>query len=305
MMGGSGVLPDLETCGDGETLSFDKALFNWLVRSCTEDRLGVRGDEKLACKVLLVAVRNALQAIDGREGQFQYSLVPEGFKAYKIGQGAIKRAKKPTGRMESNIVRGYAEKLRAAIDRHAFTRSALWKEFVGNCEELHHVLMLKYDRMRAAATAQAGRQANATVNSGKIDPVTIEPCVAGTIARYESLERVLLDSDCYEIFELTEEKIASFHPPSGTALAPGHEDTLRKHFQVYRDNIMFHNLAVKKFPATFGSNKKMMLFLWKVRAPPHTLPRTPFAPHMPLVGAPVEGRGLQATGKACAMRAHD
>ena len=34
--------------------------------------------------------------------------------------------------------------------------------------------------------------------------------------------------------------------------------------QLYRDNIIFHEIVIKKFPATFGSQRKMMLFLWKV-----------------------------------------
>ena len=86
-------LPDRETCAEEAELSFDKALYNWLVDLCEQDGLGVRRDERESCAKLLRAVRDALQAIDGREGSFQYSRVPEGFKSYKVGSHPIKRAK--------------------------------------------------------------------------------------------------------------------------------------------------------------------------------------------------------------------
>lgn len=163
-MTGASELPDLETCDDGAELSFDKALFNWLVNMCKADGLGVRGDDKKSCAKLLTAVRNALQAIDGREGNFQYSRVPERFKEYKSGDGAIKRAKKPAkSSLDSKVIRGYADTLRGAIDTHAFTRSPLWKAFVGDCDELYAVLALKYNKMREASKAQAERQADPTV----------------------------------------------------------------------------------------------------------------------------------------------
>ena len=66
-------LPDRETCAEEAELSFDKALYNWLVDLCEQDGLGVRRDERESCAKLLRAVRDALQAIDGREGSFQYS----------------------------------------------------------------------------------------------------------------------------------------------------------------------------------------------------------------------------------------
>jgi hypothetical protein len=263
----AGQLPDLETCDDGDELTFDKALFNSLVNMCKDDGLGVRPDEKESATTLLKTVRDALQAIDGREGDFQYSRVPARFKEYKSGESPIKRAKKPAKRaLDSRIIRGYADKLRGALDRHGFTRSPLWAAFVGDCDELHAVLMLKYNRMRAAAVAEAERHADPTPRTGNIEPETIESCEAGTIARYESLERVLLGMENYEVMELTEEMITSFYPPSEKALK--NESTLRTHYQFYRDNIIFHSIAVKKFPATFGSQRKLMLFLWKVPIDP-------------------------------------
>ena len=65
-------LPDRETAADEAELSFDQRLYNWLVDMCEEQGLGVRGDEKKECEYLLKATRDALQAIDGREGSFQY-----------------------------------------------------------------------------------------------------------------------------------------------------------------------------------------------------------------------------------------
>ena len=187
IMGGN-VLPDLET-GDGDngddaSLSFDKSLFNWLVKSCQEDGLGVQGDEKRERTLLIKAVRDALQAIDGREGSFQYSRVPEWFKAYKIRDGAIRRAKKPSkSRLASNDVRGYADKLRDAIDRHAFTKSPRWKVFIGNCDELCSVRMLKYESMRGAATAQAQRNSSPTVNRVRCSPPSLSSSSTRTRSR--------------------------------------------------------------------------------------------------------------------------
>ena len=156
-----GELPDLFTCEHGYELAFDKALFNWLVDDCKHDNLGVRRDEIECCTLLLKAVRDGLQAMDGREGNFQSSRVPERFKAYKA---LIKRAKKPAkAALKSVVIRGYADRLRGAIDRHAFTRSTLWADFVGDCVELHAVLAIKYDQMTGKATAQAQQRADPTV----------------------------------------------------------------------------------------------------------------------------------------------
>jgi hypothetical protein len=169
-MGGAFTLPDRETCSEDSKLSFDKALFNWLIDCCEADKLGVRTDEKKSCTLLLKAVRDALQAMDGREGSFRYSRVPESFKAYKE---TIRRAKKPaTASLQATVVRGYADSLRGALDRHAFTRSQLWADFVGDCNELHAVLMIKYDQMRGHATSEAQRNADPTVRSGQIKPET-------------------------------------------------------------------------------------------------------------------------------------
>ena len=47
----------------------ERKLYNWIVDMCEEQGLGVRGDEKKECEYLLKATRDALQAIDGREGR--------------------------------------------------------------------------------------------------------------------------------------------------------------------------------------------------------------------------------------------
>ena len=157
-------LPDRETGADEDELSFDKALYNWLVDSCEADRLGVRRDEKEDCAKLLKAVRDSLQTIDGRESSFQYARVPQSFKSYKTGVGAVKRTKKPAKKeLASGLIRGYADRLRGAIDRNAFTHSPLWAGFVADCDELYNVLMLKYHKMRGDAEAEAERRANPTV----------------------------------------------------------------------------------------------------------------------------------------------
>ena len=172
-------LPDRHS---GDELSFEKALFNWLRDQCQADGLGVRRDELEECGKLLANVRDALQAIDGREGQYRYSRVPEGFKAYKSAKPPIKRAKKPANKsLDAKVVRGYADKLRGAIDRNAFTRSDLWKPFVGDCEELYAVLMLKYDDMRGHSAAQAERRADPTVCSAP--PPSPPPCPAPSWSR--------------------------------------------------------------------------------------------------------------------------
>ena len=193
-------LPDRETAADEAELSFDQRLYNWLIDMCEEQGLGVRGDEKKECEYLLKATRDALQAIDGREGSFQYSRVPEAFKTYKVGARPVKRAKAPNKlKLASGDIQTKADKLRSAIDRHAFTRSPLWASFVGNCNELHDVLTSKFDKMRGDAQANAERRAVPTVLMATISAETIEPCEAGTIERYASLERKLLAMQNYDI----------------------------------------------------------------------------------------------------------
>ena len=46
-------LPDRETIAEEAELSFDKALYNWLVDMCAAEGLGVRRDEKEECAKLL------------------------------------------------------------------------------------------------------------------------------------------------------------------------------------------------------------------------------------------------------------
>ena len=75
-MGGAFTLPDRETCSEDSNLSFDKALFYWLIDWCEADKLGVRTDEKKSCLLLLKAVRDALQAMDGHEGSFRSYSTP-------------------------------------------------------------------------------------------------------------------------------------------------------------------------------------------------------------------------------------
>mmetsp|Transcript_37677 Transcript_37677/g.112456 ORF Transcript_37677/g.112456 Transcript_37677/m.112456 type:complete len:1111 (-) Transcript_37677:584-3916(-) len=99
-----------------------------------------------------------------------------------------------------------------------------------------------------------------------MNPCFIEACEAGTIERYTSLEAELLELAEYEIYELTEEAIALLHPPSDEAR--NNASSLRSHFQRYRDNIRFHSIAIKKYPVTFGGDKKLMLFLWRVPKEP-------------------------------------
>ena len=96
-MQGADHLPDRETHDVGCTLTFDKALYNWIIELCRADSLGVRSDEVASCSRLLKAVRDALQAIDGREGAFRYARVPARWKEYTklTGDQAIKRAKRP------------------------------------------------------------------------------------------------------------------------------------------------------------------------------------------------------------------
>eukprot|EP00966_Prymnesium_polylepis_P027535 636640-Prymnesium_polylepis.1 len=67
--------------------------------------------------------------------------------------------------MAANDIRRYTDSLRGALDRNAFTRTTLWAHFVGDCNELHAVLMIKYDQMRGHATSEAQRRADPTVRS--------------------------------------------------------------------------------------------------------------------------------------------
>ena len=99
-----------------------------------------------------------------------------------------------------------------------------------------------------------------------MNPCFIEACEAGTIERYTSLEDELLELAEYKIYELTEEAIALLHPPSDQVR--NNPSSLRSHFQRYRDNIRFHSIAIKKYPVTFGGDKKLMLFLWRVPKEP-------------------------------------
>ena len=164
-MQGADHLPDRETHDVGCTLTFDKALYNWIIELCRADSLGVRSDEVASCSRLLKAVRDALQAIDGREGAFRYARVPARWKEYTklTGDQAIKRAKRPAKSLQWTRVQQLADAIRAAIDRPAFTRQQLWSDFVGDCEELYEVLRQKVEDMRGHATAQAERQARPTV----------------------------------------------------------------------------------------------------------------------------------------------
>ena len=63
----------------------------------------------------------------------------------------MKKAKKAKEALASGTLRGHADRLRSAIDRAAFTKSALWRDFVADANELHAVVLRKVQSMQVAA----------------------------------------------------------------------------------------------------------------------------------------------------------
>ena len=163
MMSSNLVLPDLYTAGEGQQLTYERSLYNMIVEHCQSEQLGVAATDKESCRKLILAVRDGVQIMAGRTGQFEYGSVPERFKSY-----GLNKAKKATVQLKSGTVQGYCDRLRGAIDRYMFTKSPMWSGFVSDANELHGVLLTKVGAMQGAAASQAERQERPCVRTAEL-----------------------------------------------------------------------------------------------------------------------------------------
>ena len=177
----------------------------------------------------------------------------------------VRLAKKPQGSLSEDKVRLCATRLRNALDTPSFARSPRWEMFRDDADQLHAILCTKADAMRADAASQAARrEANAT-KSANLAPRLIKPNLVGTPAKYATLEGLLRQMSDYSVLALPEEKILQLHPLSDGAKAGKDPDHARRqHVYRWREEMAFESFAVETLEATWGSHRKLSLFVWRV-----------------------------------------
>ena len=184
-----------------------------------------------------------------------------------IEQGGygVSLAKKPQGSLNEDRVRTCATKQRTALDSTSFARSPLWEAFRRDADQLHTMLLTKAGAMRvAAASAAERREVNAT-KTAKIKPRLIPPNLTGTPAKYATLEALLRQMSDYSVLALPEEKILQLHPLSdGATVGKDPDHARRQHIYRWREGMSFESFAVEMLEATWGSHRKLSLFIWRV-----------------------------------------
>lgn len=290
-------LPDLyQPKQQGGKLDFELSLFNALRAQCERDGLGVRSCDKSACNELLLRVRDALWLMAGREVHFKCSQVclpslaatashihlphlislalavwqmPTRFcqLSTPIEQGGygICLSKKPQGSLSECRMRLCATRLRTALDVPSFARSSRWETFRDDVNQLHSMLLDKANAMREQALSAAERREANITKTAKLRPKLIKPNLVGTPAKFATLELLLRSMRDYEVLMLPEEKILQLHPLSEagrTGKTP--ENARRVHIHRWRNEIGFKSIAIEMLEATWGSQLKLILFVWRV-----------------------------------------
>ena len=206
----------------------------------------------------------------GREGDFKWPQVPSRFKEYGKPQDeggfGVKLGQKPQGKaLTSDKVRSTASKLRTALDVHKFVRSPRWSEFLQDCNELHRVLLAKVEAMQAHATSEAERREANKDKPATLTPSFIPPNLSGTPLKYAALEALLQPMGDYEVLSLPEEECLKLHPLSDAAMAGKDQAANRRsHLLRWRKEMVFQSFAVETLQATWGSQLKLSLFMWRV-----------------------------------------
>eukprot|EP00966_Prymnesium_polylepis_P320357 7376731-Prymnesium_polylepis.1 len=195
--------------------------------------------------------------------------MPTRFTAYAkpIEQGGfdIKLAKKPQGSLTQSKVELAATKLRTAIDNPSFMRTERWGEFRDDADQLHTILLAKVKAMKADATSAAERREANESKSAELTPDLVKPNLTGTPAQYATVEALLRHMSDYSVLVLPEEKILELHPLSDKAkVGSDLEQSKRVHVHRWRKGMVFESFAVQTLAATWGSQRKLSFFVWRV-----------------------------------------
>jgi hypothetical protein len=217
---------------------------------------------------------HCLDLIKTRPSHLQVPLLfKELTKPCDKGGFGVQLGKKPQGSLEQPKVQLVATKLRTALDTYMFARSPRWNDFRQECDELHSLLHSKVEAMKADATSQAERRNANVTKSARMKPSFVPPSLEGTAPKYAALEALLLPMDDYAVLALPEEECLKLAPLSDEAASGKDPDAnRRKHLERWRKDMAFETFAIETIEATWGSQRKLSLFVW--RAPIDVMVRT-------------------------------
>ena len=240
----NGVLPNKYTASPPNVLTFERILYNAIIDKCASDELSVPPEEKSTCNTLILALRDAVQMMEGRTETFNYARVPERFKNF-----GTKRKKSPAVKIcTTHVVEVCVSKLEGALGCFSFMHSHMWEKFRADVRILLDVLKKRLEDMKQrAARMSTSRAAQSKPHDAKLATVTIEPCADGTPHKYAWLEAELSTKEDYEVVQITKDKIREHSPPSAGAET---KPALRMHFMRFREGLQFHKFAVKRIIAT-------------------------------------------------------
>ena len=280
------ILPEKFEATENETgLTVERDLYNSIIELCADSSLGVRAVNKEACHGLILSLRDALQMMLGRETVFKWGSVPSNFKF------GLRRKKTPP-RLKQEQIEDVVSRLSAAIEGSAFTKTAMWADFVSEVEAVRDVLHHKLESMQRQSTQELSRQRAPEAMSPTMAVETVEASHSGTALKYSDLEQILEGMREYEVLQVEHEQMRiwansdlgdgdqgqdNFFPdltniihcshttgPHAHAPEPLKDDAERKRLQRFRDEIQFNAIPIKKMKASFNTGKLTMLFVWKV-----------------------------------------
>ena len=186
-------------------LTFERLLFNHVVEHCESVGLGVKAGNVEACSNLILALRDALQLMVGRENDFKWCSVPTDFKF-----GLTRKKKRKLPRLKQDQLHEVISRLRAAVDGNSFTRTNLWEGFVEAVESVINVLTDKLDSMRQQTSQARDRQGAREPMSPTMAVETVEASSSGTALMYSELERKLEAMPDYEMLALEHEDMRTW-----------------------------------------------------------------------------------------------
>ena len=198
------LLPEKYSVTENEQdLTIERKLFNAIIDLCQELKLGVKAGNVDACNKVVLALRDALHLMIGRESDFKWSSVPSGLKF-----GLERKKKRNQPRLSQEQLLDVKSRLRGALDSAAFTQTQLWQEFVALAEAVHDVIDEKVQSMRNHSAQVVARQHVLQSSSPTMAVLTIEASPhSGTALKYSDLEQKLLAMHLYTVLSVEHEYI--------------------------------------------------------------------------------------------------
>lgn len=188
-----------------QQLTFERLLFNQVIEHCESVGLGVKAGNVGACNNLILALRDALQLMVGRETDFKWRQVPTDFKF-----DLTRKKKRKPPMLKQDQLQEVISRLQGAVDGNSFTRTNLWEEYVEAVKSVINVLTDKLDSMRQHASQERDRRGAREPMSPTMAVETVEASSSGTALMYSELEQQLEAMPDYAVLVLEHESMRTW-----------------------------------------------------------------------------------------------